>query len=951
MSSPVFNHQIGHSEHSESGYSLISVATSDTDLATDLDSRPTSPTSQDSRVRDQIAQGMEEMLAKCRPELRRLMSASLPHSAQGASLDALLDQIDCPFTNPTELQAKCAEFINLQKDSPNVVSSVLRYISAQAMLIDGLEKLLLAEEMKTSPRLSGGIKSFIMEAQSKGQDPTTRLQNKKFSPVLTAHPTQISRVGSVELFTDGTSSPTQLANKAWEVQGPRETAPTVLDEVERFQDPLRRIMKSGHKLGKQINEHLRDSQLQALEKGVITVGSWPAGDRDGNPNITAQTLIDAVALNAKTALDFYARKLSPDKLRKTSEVGTANLRQLLDQAGQSGEATNIFDKLNNTTKGIGNELTEESQQTTYRTPDELIDDLKQLKLSGLTIEQQALAKRKISSLIADIQAHGFHGASTDIRQNSAVNHNTIEILLILNDKLGELDYKTLNELDKQQLLQSLLDQPGDLNWTDSIENISPEKLSKLNKAFPPDAERKANKALAQFKQEIELIHSYKTIHERFGQKALQNCITANTEQVSDLMEVMVLLRHAGVAGTTENGDSYCNMNVVPLIETVDDLKNATEILSGLLGNTWYKNALAQTDNRQLVMVGYSDSARLAGSFASNWGVYKATQKMVLIGKDKDMELLFFHGRGGTEARGAGVDYADEIGIHSGASLQKGFQQTDQGEMAIGRYGNQTLSDTHLDQMIGATLAGMSTIDQPVPDENWALIMDEIADTAEGTYLHLYKDPNLVNFIQENTPLDYTGKANAGSRPPKRTEGTTLKLESLRAIPSAAAWIQSGLMVPAFYGTGTGVSEYLNQAKSPTDKMERIQSLRKMYQAWPMFKNLIDRTEMAMSKFESKGVAERSRTNAASQAILGQIEEEARKTVDIVNLIKNQSSLLEGRTPEKERLNIRMKPLAWARGLQQELLKFAHNSPSKAEQFKKPIVESIQAVAHSLGRFG
>jgi len=251
----------------------------------------------------------------------------------------------------------------------------------------------------------------------------------------------------------------------------------------------------------------------------------------------------------------------------------------------------------------------------------------------------------------------------------------------------------------------------------------------------------------EFEREIGLIKSYKTIHDTYGPQALKNCITANTETMSDMLEVMLLLKYAGLAD--EHG---IKMNVVPLIETVRDLHNGPDILNSMLNHPWYRQALKSSGNQQQIMVGYSDSNRLDGPLASSWAVYEGTAKMQEVANQNKINLHVFHGRGGTEARGSGDSYAQEIRSSNGASLVTGMRQTEQGEEVPAKFGTETMSKSNLADMVGSTLETMSKgTDQGLV--KYTSTMEKLAQHARESYANLYSDPELPRFFRAAPPLN------------------------------------------------------------------------------------------------------------------------------------------------------------------------------------------------------
>ncbi len=806
------------------------------------------------------------------------------------------------------------------------------YLNGQAMVLRGAENQYKSNREQSKEILHDRANAFIRHSQSSGSL-SENIKKLTISPVFTAHPTNLTRpqayniIQQAELTTDETLDQEMLHSLHRE-QGPISKPPKVHEEALNYRQAIGNMHKSAHRVHKSINEELSKLGESTLDKPLVSVGNWVAGDRDGNPFVTADVLRQVVEQHADTALESYAYKLSPAKNRYSGDAlgaltgqreGRMNLRSLLAKGNQNQIAHMIYSKIMTTRTNIaeGNLL---SANGGYDNAQELITDLKAIDLSELSANEQQIAQTKLEHLILDIKTAGFYGATTDIRQNSAINEKTIATLLQQNGI--ESNYTSLNEPAKQTLLKNLITNPDLTLEVNMLDNNDPA-----------------------FTQEMQLINSYKMLQDQFGKEALGNCITANTETVSDLLEVMLLLKHVGLAS-----DQHLDMNIVGLIETVADLENASVILGGILSFDWYQNNLIQAGKPQMVMVGYSDSNRLDGSASSNWAVYKGTQEMMQTAKQFNVELQFFHGRGGTEGRGAGENYHDEIAVHDGLSLINGFRQTEQGEEVADKFGTIDVATANLSDMVSATMSGITTgADQQFATHE--LIMDKLANFARAKYRELYENPNTPTFYQQSTPINFVKHSNAGSRPAARKAEKTLNLDSLRAIPWTACWNQSRANVPAFFGTGTALKQ-LTEGGNLAENQKALTQLQDMYQNWPFFTNLVDRTEMALARADMNILELYTPATNNNREILNQIKNEYTETVRQINRIKQQSILLETRIEKRETLEIRNEVTHRANVMQANLLHATQEiGTEQADHLIPAIVMSMQAVANGLGRFG
>lgn len=892
----------------------------------ELTSQNQTQQTQTPQLQTQRAATLQRMLMQSRQALHAKTAMNLPQQDAAKFVEFTQQFESTPTTDSGSLNAQARQFIEQNSDNPRLLTATMGYLNAQGMVLRGAETQMNANREQAVDQLTNGVSELIKHSQS-SDDLGKRLSKLSVSPVFTAHPTNLTRpqandiIQKAQLNSDAALDQA-LFDSLHQEQGPRESKPTVHQEAAGYKQAISNLHKSAHRVHKSVNDSLDKLGQKPIEKPLVAIGNWVAGDRDGNPFVTAGVLKQVVAQHADTAMEGYAYKLSPGKNRLMGDRLTArlNLRTLLAKAGQGDAAHAIFTKIQTTRDNLSSDRPLASNSG-YGTPQELITDLQSLDLSRLPADEKAIASKKLGNLIMDIKTGGFHGATTDIRQNSAINEKTVSALLT---HAGiESNYEQLSENEKQTLLKNL------------IAN-SEMKLDMAAAKDNPDLQ-----------QELELIASYKEIHDTLGKEALGNCITANTETVSDLLEVCLLLKCAGVAG-----NDHLDMNIVGLIETVQDLENASTILGGLLSFDWYADKLKSQEQPQMVMVGYSDSGRLDGSASSNWAVYKGTQEMMQTASQHGVELQFFHGRGGTEGRGAGENYRDEIAVHDGQSLANGFRQTEQGEEVADKFGSIDVATANLADMVGTTMAKTATgadkrFTQHQP------IMEQLATTGRQTYRALYEHPQTPEFYQQSTPIDFVGLSNAGSRPASRKSepGKALNLDKLRAIPWVACWSQSRAHVPAFFGTGTALKA-LTEGGTPEQNASNTSELKDMYNNWPFFTNLVDRTELALAKADMQILRSYAPPHLQDSEVLQTIEQEYAETVTQINKLKGQDSLLAQRPEQRESQQVRNEVTNRANAMQSGLMSaYRSAGVNMQDNLQAPIVVSMQAVANGLGRFG
>ena len=837
-------------------------------------------------------------------------------------LQKLFTQFDAiaqqkPADSSEQIFALSEQFVQSHLLSPKPCASLLKYLSCEFLVRSQNQQ---QDQMTQFPYKDRIRKSVSSNSFHSGPKNTLASPNFVVSPVFTAHPTQLNRPESIQQLLNelpkvmnGELSASEFSVQLWNKAGRRETKPTVLDEAKVMKNPLDNTLNSMRKAHKEVRTTLSEENRPQIEKSLIRVGNWIGGDRDGNPNITPKVLTNIVKALSKSAFENYATKLGS---QKDSKLGS--LPYLLIKAGHA----DLLGQLRNRLQATENYLTNDVDMPStlrYTSAQEFTDHLSQLSqldLSKLPVGQQYQLRNKLEQIKLSVDAMGFHGANTDIRQNSEMNQKTVGALLESSGQAAGL-YQQMNEDQRVDVLMKFLnDEPN-------------HQLSK-----------QATSSDESTQKEIDFLDCYKDIQDKFGSNALKNIITANTESLSDMLEVCVMLKYAGLA---ESGQ--LRMNVVPLIETVPDLKNANSLMASLLDTSWYSDRVKSGDGVQQVMLGYSDSMRSNGVTSAAWEVYKNTSSLQTIAEERGFKMYAFHGRGGTEARGSGQTYQDEIQYLDGASLESGLRQTEQGEEVVNKFGNPMLSDHNLSNMLTAALDQSSTGKDKLLTK-YGPTMEALSDSADTHYCKLYDDPKLADFLKTTTPLEYVGLSNAGSRPSSRKAGLEGKeyLAKLRAIPYTAAWYQSGSLAPAYFGLGTALRSYYDTPNTvPGDTpSKRATHLQDMYKEWPFFKNLIDRSDNALQKADmTTAKLYANILPGGDKAIFNLLEYEYNNTQEMIQLIKGARTESGPATMPQRQL---------AHGMQAALLKAKVDQPGM-EISDELIALSMQAVGNALGRFG
>jgi phosphoenolpyruvate carboxylase len=740
--------------------------------------------------------------------------------------------------------------------------------------------------------------------------------------VFTAHPTEIVRhtildkqrtiskiLKQIDRFGPEKHDPSweaqtlqeQLAEEIrvwWRTDELNQSQPTVLDEADYtlhyFQEVLFDAIPILYdRLERSLKASFPYMELPASD--FCKFGSWVGSDRDGNPFVTPEVTWQTACYQRGLVLDKYINSVY--KL-----IGSMSLSQQLTDVSQTLLESlsqdqfympNVYEecavrfryepyrfklsyirkRLENTrdrnlkVKATGWEASEyvlsipDSDRSIYATAKQFLDELNLLQSS---LAETKLSCKALQSLIRQVEVYGFHLAHLDIRQESTRHEQAIaevaEHLQILGDPYLELEeqHKVAWLSHELQTRRPLL--PRDLvGFSDkTVEAISTLRtVAKLQKEFSTD-----------------ICHTY---------------IISMNHSVSDILEVMLLAKGAGLYDVAKGTGTLA---IVPLFETVEDLKNSPQVLTELFQIEIYRKYLISQNQLQEVMLGYSDSNKDSGFLSSNWEIYKAQQSLQLTAQNFGVELRIFHGRGGSVGRGGGPTY-EAILAQPGHRLNGRIKITEQGEVLASKYSLPELALYNLETITtGVIQAGL------LPNTfgtltAWLELMEDLSQRSRSVYRELiYDQPQLATFFHQVTPVEEISQLRISSRPARRAGKKDLA--SLRAIPWVFGWTQSRFLLPSWYGVGTALEEFL--AENPEVHLTLLQSL---YSKWSFFKTVISKVEMTLAKADLQIAHHYVRELSESgyedtfEQMFTQINQEYMRTCQVVLKISNHERLLDG----------------------------------------------------------
>jgi phosphoenolpyruvate carboxylase len=685
----------------------------------------------------------------------------------------------------------------------------------------------------------------------------TFFRDALIAPVLTAHPTEVQRKSTLDaehdiarLLAERDLPLTPKERRAnmqlllariatlWQTRMLRYSKLTVADEIENALSYYRiTFLRELPALYDDIEEELAtryDTDPAALgEASYIQMGSWIGGDRDGNPNVNAGTMQQALVRHATTILDFYLEEvhaLGAELSISTLMVGVSPQLQALADASPDASPhrsdepyrralIGIYARLAATARVLGatNILRKEvGHAAPYHDAEAFGADLQVLAASLAANHGAILARPRLARLKRAAAIFGFHLASLDMRQTSDVHQRVLAELFA--SAAVEPDYGALPEQRKVALLLAELGQPRLLyspytSYSDETNG------------------------------ELAILRAAKEIRERYGVRAIRNYIISHTETVSDLLEVLLLQKETGLL---RSAAGELDAMVIPLFETIPDLQRAAGIMHEWMALPLVAALIARQGQLQEVMLGYSDSNKDGGFLTSNWELYKAEIDLVKVFADANVKLRLFHGRGGTVGRGGGPSY-EAILAQPPGTVNGQIRLTEQGEIIASKFSNAEIGRRNLELLVAATLEA-SLMPQPAAGAQSArlagfeAVMAELSERAYKAYRNLvYETPGFTDYFFEATPIAEIAELNLGSRPASRK--STRRIEDLRAIPWGFSWGQCRLLLPGWYGFGSAIGDWI--ADGPRE--ERIATLQAMFKEWPFFATLLSNMDMVLAK--------------------------------------------------------------------------------------------------------
>jgi phosphoenolpyruvate carboxylase len=709
-------------------------------------------------------------------------------------------------------------------------------------------------------------------------------------PVFTAHPSEARRrsllqhleriVALLERLDDPRATPHErestldaLRLRITEIYQTAETRverPSVEDEAQTVQyyiaTTLYDVAPQLYQAAAEAFHHAYPDSAPLANITSLRVGSWVGGDRDGNPAVSSDVTRDVARLGRDAILRRYreeVQSLGRDLSITLRLVGAS--RELLDSIEHDLTDLNVqpvrqwHDEPYRRKLGlIGERLrrTETGQRGGYSSVSDFAADLALIEASLRTHQGDRVVNGPLRELQDRIRTFGFSLAELEIRQHAERHAEAVADLLRLG---GQSDYLALDEPERQQVLSAAL---SGSPLVPRLEALSPATGETLD-AFAAVAD----------------------IQRSFGQDACHTYIISMCRTPSDVLAVLFLARECGLFAWHRDGSARCDLDVVPLFETLDELATCDTILRQLVEIPAYRAALAARQNRQQVMIGYSDSTKEGGYLAASWATHRAAALLSEAAKSLGLDLTLFHGRGGAIGRGGGP-MGRAILARAQQAHTSQLKVTEQGEVIFARYGIAEIAERHLEQMMSALLTSATDDEWKGPPDAWVEAVERMVASSHHRYDALLRaSPAALEFFRQATPFSELSTLQFASRPVSRSGAVEqLTLEDVRAIPWVFSWTQIRANLPGWYGLGTALDAEITAG--------RLSLLQEMYRCWRFFALALDNAQISLGTADLATTRRYATLADGGSEVLRELIDEYEHSVAAVLQITGQHELLE-----------------------------------------------------------
>ena len=714
---------------------------------------------------------------------------------------------------------------------------------------------------------------------------------------------------------------------------------TVADEIENSLSYYRAtFLPEIPRLYADIEEALEGRRVAPF----LRMGQWIGGDRDGNPNVSAETLSLALQRQSDVVLQHYLAEVAHLQRELSLSVMRSPVNEAMKALADRGNVTSAHRqdepyrralagmraRLEATQRVLAGGETAAQQGMDfppYAHAGVFLEDLRTIDHALTAQHCEAIAQHRLRPLMRAVEVFGFHLATVDLRQSS--DQHELVVADLLSVARIEPDYLALDEAGRREVLLRALDEARPLRVPDA--QYQPLTL-----------------------KELDIFQTARHMRERHGAAAIRHAIISHTETVSDLLEVLVLQKEVGLLCGTLDADAVASLIAVPLFETIEDLRNAPGIMGDFYRLPGVAAMIQRSGGEQDIMLGYSDSNKDGGIFTSNWELYRAELALVALfdqlGREfRPVRLRMFHGRGGTVGRGGGPSYQAILAQPHG-TVRGQIRLTEQGEVIGSKYSNPDIGRRNLETLVAATLeASLLPPPADVP-EAFLQAAQTLSNDSMAAYRALvYETPGFDTYFFQATPIREIAELNIGSRPASRK--ATQRIEDLRAIPWGFSWGQCRLILPGWYGFGSAVARLREQMGDEA----ATTLLRQMHAQWPFFRTLLSNIDMVLAKSDlalAVRYADLVSDEALRRTVLEKIDTEWQRTQEAMRLITGVDHRLAGNPSLARSIAHRFPYIDPLHHLQVELIS-RYRAGNQAQEVKGGIHITINGIAAGLRNTG
>lgn len=835
--------------------------------------------------------------------------------------------------------------------NPHQALKVIRSFSTYFQMVNTAEKVHRIRRRRDYLRdvvhyQPGGLEDTFIKLKASGLDADgiqKLVDSLMIEPIFTAHPTEPTRrtmlrkeqniVKHLVDLLNPTMTPQEknaahdnirlLATTGWQTDENPSERMTVADELEHVlffvTDVLYRAIPPFYEdIESAVHRIYGEDGNKIRIPNLLRFGSWVGGDMDGNPNVNAKTIRATLARQRSLVLDLYYKECGNLASKLSQSMGRAMFNQALLK--RIDEYRGVFQNAYHAVPARHRDmpyrvflrLIQQRLQSTYDDDIFPYEDVAEL-VHDLDLIADSLRNNKgrnaglfaVERLLRRIHTFGFHLVTLDVRQDSEVHRS------VVGECLGEEGWDLLPaELRAERITEAITTRDG----------------------LPMTLSTQARKTIAVFQ-------AIAFCRRKYGKNAIGPFIVSMTQGADDILSVL-LLAHWGELHT-KSGD--VPMDIAPLLETVDDLQNGPEILKSLMENDVYRGHLQRRKNRQMVMIGYSDSNKDGGLASARWALQNAQEVIVRAAEAQNIEVTLFHGRGGTVSRGGSKTHVAVLGAPPG-TVNGRLRVTEQGEIINEKYGLRGIALRTLEQMTGSVALATAMPrhrgnDQP----EWHAMMDVVADASRVAYRELiYETPQFFEYFRSATPIDVIERMRIGSRPASRRAQTGIG--DLRAIPWVFSWTQARFVLPGWYGVGSGLKAAIDQfgEKAVTD----------MFDEWYFNRSLVADTEMVLAKSDL-GIAElySELSGDLHEKFFPIIKSEYDLTRSLILKYSHQDTLLEGDITLQRAIMLRNPYVDPMSLMQVDLLSRWRASDRTDDEIFAALLASVNGIAQGLQNTG